>query len=159
LGDAPGNIFGTGKNLPQIAMAHNIPYVATASVSDLHDLEAKVVKAMGVRGARYIHIMVPCPLGWGSAAEDTIRIARLASESGLFPLFEAEHGAVVSVIKIRRQVPVEDYLRLQRRFAHLFRKGAEDRERIDALQRMADANIERYGLLAGENGAGETGDE
>ena len=152
LGDAPGNIFGTGKNLPQIAMAHNIPYVATASVSDLHDLEAKVVKAMGIRGARYIHIMVPCPLGWGSAAEDTIRIARLAAESGLFPLFEAEHGAVVSVSKIRRQVPVEDYLRLQRRFAHLFKKGAEDRERIDALQRMAGANIERYGLLAKENG-------
>jgi pyruvate ferredoxin oxidoreductase beta subunit len=142
-----------------IAMAHNIPYVATASVSDLHDLEAKVTKAMGIHGARYIHIMVPCPLGWGSAAEDTIRIARLAAESGLFPLFEAEHGAVVSVSKIRRKVPVEDYLRLQRRFAHLFRKGAEDRERIDAIQRIADANIERYGLLAGQNGAGENGDE
>jgi pyruvate ferredoxin oxidoreductase beta subunit len=136
LGDAPGNVFGTGKNMPQIAMAHNIPYVATASVSDLHDLEAKVTKAMGIHGAR-------C----------------LAAESGLFPLFEAEHGAVVSVSKIRRQVPVEDYLRLQRRFAHLFRKGAEDRERIDAIQRMADANIKRYGLLAGENGAGENGDE
>jgi pyruvate ferredoxin oxidoreductase beta subunit len=159
LGDAPGNVFGTGKNMPQIAMAHNIPYVATASVSDLHDLEAKVTKAMGIHGARYIHVMVPCPLGWGSASEDTIRIARLAAESGLFPLFEAEHGAVVSVSKIRRQVPVEDYLRLQRRFAHLFRKGAEDRERIDAIQRMADANIKRYGLLAGENGAGENGDE
>jgi pyruvate ferredoxin oxidoreductase beta subunit len=151
LGDAPGNVFGTGKNLPQIAMAHNIPYVATASVADLHDLEAKVGKAMGIRGARYIHIMVPCPLGWGSAAQDTIRVARLASESGLFPLFEAEHGAVVSVKKIRRQVPVEDYLRLQRRFAHLFR-GAEDRERINAIQRMADANIEKYGLLEEENG-------
>jgi len=152
LGDAPGNVFGTGKNLPQIAMAHNIPYVATASVSDLHDLEAKVSKAMGIRGARYIHILVPCPLGWGSAAEDTIRIARLAAESGLFPLFEAEHGSVVSVSKIRRQVPVEDYLRLQRRFAHLFKKDAEDRERIDAMQRMANANIEKYGLLDEENG-------
>ncbi len=150
LGDAPGNVFGTGKNLPQIAMAHNIPYVATASVADLHDLEAKVTKAMTIRGARYIHIMVPCPLGWGSAAEDTIRVARLAVESGLFPLFEAEHGAVVSVSKIRRRIPVEDYLRLQRRFAHLFKKGAEDRERIDAIQRMADANIEKYGLLAEE---------
>jgi pyruvate ferredoxin oxidoreductase beta subunit len=150
LGDAPGNVFGTGKNLPLIAMAHNIPYVATASVADLHDLEAKVSKAMGIRGARYIHIMVPCPLGWGSASEDTIRVARLASESGLFPLFEAEHGAIVSVSKIRRQVPVEDYLRLQRRFAHLFKKGAEDRERIDAIQRMADANIEKFGLLAEE---------
>ena len=93
VGDAPGNIFGTGKNLPLIAMAHNIPYVATASVADLHDLEAKVTKAMGMHGSRYIHIMVPCPLGWGSAAHDTIKLARLASESGLFPLFEAEHGA------------------------------------------------------------------
>ncbi len=153
LGDAPGNVFGTGKNLPQIAMAHNIPYVATASVADLHDLEAKVGKAMGIHGARYLHIMVPCPLGWGSASEDTIRVARLAVESGLFPLFEAEQGAVVSVNKIRRQVPVEDYLRPQRRFAHLFKKGAEDRVRIDAIQRMADANIERYGLLAEETRA------
>jgi pyruvate ferredoxin oxidoreductase beta subunit len=56
------------------------------------------------------------------------------------------------VSKIRRQVPVEDYLRPQRRFAHLFKKGAEDRERIDAIQRMADANIKKYGLLAEEDG-------
>ncbi len=124
VGDQPGNVFGTGKNLPLIAMAHNIPYVATASVADLHDLEAKVAKAMTIHGARYLHVMVPCPLGWGSASELTIRIARLAVESGLFPLFEAEHGEVVAVSKIRRKVPVEDYLRPQRRFAHLFRKGA-----------------------------------
>ena len=147
LGDAPGNVFGTGKNMPAIAMAHNIPYVATASVADLHDLEAKVTKATEIEGARYIHIMVPCPLGWGSASEATIKVARLAVESGLFPLFEAEHGEVVRVNKIRRQVPVEDYLRLQRRFAHLFKKDAEDRERIDAIQRTADANIKKYGLL------------
>jgi len=147
VGEAPGNVFGTGKNLPLIAMAHNIPYVVTASVADLHDLEAKVTKAMGIHGARYIHVMVPCPLGWGSASEKTIHIARLAMESGLFPLFEAEHGAVTSVHKIRRRVPVDGYLRLQRRFAHMFRKGAEDVERIAAIQRMADANIERFGLL------------
>jgi len=146
VGDAPGNVFGTGKFMPRIAMAHNIPYVATASVSHLHDLEAKVERAMEIRGARYIHIFVPCPLGWGSASEATIRIARLAVESGLFPLFEAEHGEVVSSGKIRRRVPVDEYLRLQRRFAHLFRKGAEDRETIAAIQRMADANIARYGL-------------
>jgi len=152
LGDAPGNVFGTGKNMPRIAMAHNIPYVATASVSDLHDLEAKVTRAMGISGARYIHIFVPCPLGWGSASENTIRIARLAVECGLFPLFEAEHGEVVSVGKIRRRVPVDDYLRLQRRFAHLFKKGAEDRQRIEAIQRMADDNIAKYGLVDAEDG-------
>ena len=150
LGEAPGNVFGTGKNLPQIAMAHNIPYVATASVADLHDLEAKVTRAMGMSGARYIHIMVPCPLGWGSKSEDTIKVARLAVESGLFPLFEAEHGLVTAVKKIRRKVPVEAYLRPQRRFAHLFKKGAEDGERIAAIQRMADANIAKFGLLPEE---------
>jgi len=150
IGDAPGNVFGTGKNVPLIAMAHNIPYVATASVADLHDLENKVVKAMGFRGARYIHIMVPCPLGWGSASNATIHVARMAVESGLFPLFEAEHGEVTASHKIRRQVPVTEYLKLQRRFAHLFKKGKDgeiDNQRIDAIQRMADANIARFNLL------------
>ena len=66
VGREPGNVFGTGKNVPLIAMAHDIPYVATASVANLRDLEYKVTRAMDIRGARYIHIHVPCPLGWGS---------------------------------------------------------------------------------------------
>ncbi len=147
VGDAPGNVFGTGKNMPLLAMAHNIPYVATASVADLHDLEDKVARAMVIEGARYVHVMVPCPLGWGSASEATIHIARMAMECGLFPLFEAEDGVVTRSRKIRRRVPVEDYLRPQRRFAHLFRQGHEDAETIARLQRMADANIERFNLL------------
>ena len=145
-GPHPGNVAGTGKNLPRIAMAHEIPYVATASVADLHDLEAKVTRAMAIGGARYIHIHVPCPLGWGAAAHDTIRLARLAVESGLFPLIEAEHGEVTAVKPIRRRVPVEDYLRPQKRFAHLFRPGHEDRATLAAIQATADANIRRYGL-------------
>jgi pyruvate ferredoxin oxidoreductase beta subunit len=92
VGEAPGNVFGTGKNVPLIAIAHEIPYVATASVANLRDLEYKVTRAMGIRGARYIHIHVPCPLGWGSLPADTIRLARLAVESGLYPLIEAEYG-------------------------------------------------------------------
>ena len=101
---------------------------------------------MELRGARYVHVLVPCPLGWGSAAKDTIRIARLAKETGLFPVFEAEHGEVVSVSKIRRRQPVEEYLRLQRRFAHLF--GDPPRaDVIERLQAMADRNIRRFGLL------------
>jgi pyruvate ferredoxin oxidoreductase beta subunit len=147
VGDAPGNVFGTGKDVPRIAMAHNIPYVATASVSDLHDLEAKVTKAMGFKGARYIHVFVPCPLGWGSEPGDTIRIARLASECGLFPLFEAEYGEVTASKPIRHQVPVEEYLKTQKRFAHLFNGKGPDVGRIAALQRMADVNIKRYNLL------------
>src|SRR5512143_524024 len=66
VGPEPGNVFGQGKNVPEIAMAHGIPYVATATVADLRDLEYKVRKAMRIRGARYIQIFVPCPLGWGT---------------------------------------------------------------------------------------------
>ncbi len=146
LGPQPGEEFGKGKNVPLIAVAHEIPYVATASVADLHDLEAKVAKAMTIHGARYLHVFVPCPLGWGSASSDTIKLARLAHESGIFPLFEAEHGEITSVRKIRHRVPVEDYLRLQKRYAHLF--GSHPRPDIVArLQAMADKNIKRFNLL------------
>jgi pyruvate ferredoxin oxidoreductase beta subunit len=146
VGEEPGNVFGQGKNLPAIAMAHGIPYVATATVAELRDLEAKVRRAMEFRGARYIHIFVPCPLGWGHAAEDTIRVARLAKETGLFPVFEAEHGEVSSVSKIRRRLPVEEYLKLQRRFAHLFGKPPRT-EVIARIQQIADRNVRRYGLV------------
>jgi pyruvate ferredoxin oxidoreductase beta subunit len=146
VGPVPGNVFGTGKNVPLIAMAHRIPYVATASVANLRDLEAKVTRAMAIRGARYIHIFVPCPLGWGSASEDTILLARLAVESGLYPLFEAEHGKVTSRAKIRQHVPVTEYLKRQKRFAHLFGK-TPDLTRIAQIQAMADQNIADYGLL------------
>ena len=150
-----GNPFGTGKSLPLIAMAHEIPYVATATVADLHDLEAKVVKAMGLHGARYLHVLVPCPLGWGSASEETIKLARLATQCGLFPVFEAEHGTVTGTTPIRRQVPVEDYLRPQARFAHLFR-GDGRPDVVAALQRRADRNIARFDLATDD---AETRDE
>jgi pyruvate ferredoxin oxidoreductase beta subunit len=130
-------------------MAHEIPYVATATVADLRDLEAKVERAMGIHGARYLHILVPCPLGWGSASHDTIKLARLARETGIFPVFEAEHGEVTQVTKIRHRVPVEEYLRPQRRFAHLF--GAKGRTDLLArIQADADRNIRRFGLLEEE---------
>jgi pyruvate ferredoxin oxidoreductase beta subunit len=146
LGDEPGASFGQGKSAPLIAVAHEIPYVATATVADLHDLEAKIERAMELHGPRYVHVLVPCPLGWGAEARDTIRLARLAKESGLFPVFEAEAGEIVSVSRIRHRVPVEEYLRLQRRFAHLFGEQPRD-DVVAALQAMADRNIRRFGLL------------
>jgi pyruvate ferredoxin oxidoreductase beta subunit len=145
LGREPGNVFGTGKNVPLIAMAHSIPYVATASVANLRDLERKVAKAMTISGARYVHIHVPCPLGWGSLPADTIKVARLAVESGLFPLFEAEYGEITGRTPIRRKLPVTDYLRLQKRFAHLFNVAGE--ARIAQIQAIADRNIAKFGLL------------
>src|SRR5450631_457047 len=106
VGPEPGNVFGQGKDLPRIAMAHDIAYVATATVADLHDLERKVERAMELHGARYLHILVPCPLGWGSAPCDTILMARLAHETGLFPVYEAEYGVVTAVSAIRHHTPV-----------------------------------------------------
>ncbi len=132
-------------------MAHEIPYVATATVAELADLERKVERAMEIRGARYLHVFVPCPLGWGSEPSKTIEIARLAKESGAFPVFEAIEGEVVSVSPIRRKVPIEEYLRPQRRFAHLF--GDPPRtDVIERLQAIADRNIRRFGLLGDEDG-------
>ncbi len=147
-GPEPGNVFGQGKDLPRLAMAHGIPYVATATVADLHDLEDKVQRAMTIRGARYLHILVPCPLGWGSAPSDTIQVARLAAETGLFPVFEAEYGEVTAVSAIRHRTPVESYLKIQGRYAHLFgERGRPDI--VTRIQAIADRNITTYGLIDG----------
>lgn len=146
VGAHPGAEFGQGKNLPLIAMAHEIPYVATATVADLHDIEAKVDKAMSMRGARYLHVLVPCPLGWGAASHDTIRLARLARETGIFPVFEAERGEVTAVTTIRHRVPVEEYLRPQKRFAHLFGTPGQP-ELVARIQADADRKIRRFRLL------------
>ncbi len=148
VGDEPGAPWGQGKSAPLIALAHEIPYVATATIADLRDLEAKVAYAMTLHGARYIHILVTCPLGWGAASRDSIRIARLAVESGVFPVFEGEGGEVTSVTTIRRQVPVEEYLKLQRRYVHLFKPARRD-DVIARIQARADRNIKRFGLLDG----------
>jgi pyruvate ferredoxin oxidoreductase beta subunit len=148
VGPEPGNVTGTGKSVPRIAMAHRIPYVATASVSDLRDLERKVTKAMSIHGARYIQVCVPCPLGWGLASDAAVRLARLAVESGIVPLFEAEYGKITGTHKLRKPVPVAEYLKPQRRFAHLFKKPNDPR--VAFVQEIADANIAEFDLIEGK---------
>ena len=150
-GPRPGAPAGQGKNVPLIAMAHRIPYVATASVANLRDLEAKVERAMGIEGSRYIHVHVPCPLGWGSDPAKTIEVARLAVESGLFPLFEALDGEAERSVKIRRPVPVTRYLEVQKRFAHLFHP-VRDEAGLAYIQSVAEQNIRRFQLLAQPDG-------
>lgn len=143
-----GSEIGTGKNVPEIAVAHKIPYVATASIANIHDLEEKVMRAITMIGARYIQIHVPCPLGWGFPPSEGIKIARLAVECGMYPLFEAENGVVVGSTPIDNLKPVEEYLRTQKRFAHLFGKNATP-EAIADLQEIANRNIEKYRLNGG----------
>ena len=143
-----GSDIGTGKNVPEIAIAHGIPYVATASIGDVHDLERKVTKAVSIKGARYLHVHVPCPLGWGYPSSETIRIAKLALDCGLFPLFEAENGTVVGSTPIKNIKRVEEYLQVQKRFAHLFGKNASA-DAVMKIQEMANKNIEKYRLHGG----------
>jgi pyruvate ferredoxin oxidoreductase beta subunit len=107
------------KNMPAIAAAHNIPYVATACPSYPFDLMAKVAKGAAVHGPAYVHILSVCPTGWRSATDLTIRIGRLAVETGMFPLYEVENGKYKLSIDLPQLRPVRDYLKLQGRFRHL----------------------------------------
>ena len=129
------------KPMPEIANAHGIPYVAVASVGFPQDLQNKVKKAVSIRGPKYIQIHVPCPLGWRHEPGLTYAIAKLAVETGLYPLIEYENGKLVKVRQIQPK-PVEEYLKLQGRFKHLINNAEE----IKKIQEIADNNIQRYNL-------------
>ena len=136
------------KPMPEIALAHGIPYVATASVAFIPDLQRKVKKAFSLKGPKYLQIHVPCPLGWRHETNQTLQVAKLAVETGLYPIIEYENGALIS----RRQItpkPVEEYLKSQGRFKHLLNNP----EAIKQIQEIADNNIKKYGLRV-ENQAG-----
>ncbi|NPA94273.1 MAG: pyruvate synthase subunit beta [Thermodesulfobacteria bacterium] len=130
------------KNVPAIAVAHNIPYVATASPAYFLDLMNKVKKAALVKGPAYVHIYAPCPTGWGSAGERSIEIARLAVETKVFPLYEVIEGRYIMSRKITKPKPVTEYFKGQRRFRHL------DEEHIEYIQRRVDAEYEKLLRLA-----------
>jgi pyruvate ferredoxin oxidoreductase beta subunit len=119
------------KNMPEIMVAHNVPYVATACPSYPIDLVNKVKKAKEVKGPAYIHVFSMCPTGWRSASEETIKLGRLVVETGIFPLYEVENGKYRMTMEIPKKLrPVEDYLKLQGRFRHL---NPDDIEKVQAL--------------------------
>jgi pyruvate ferredoxin oxidoreductase beta subunit len=107
------------KNMPAIAAAHNIPYVATACPSYPIDLVQKVKKAANKEGPAYLHILSVCPTGWRSAPDLSIRLGRLAAETGVFPLYEIEDGQYRLTIDFPALRPIRDYIKLQGRFRHL----------------------------------------
>ncbi len=132
------------KDLPAILAAHGAPYVATATVAYLPDLKKKVKKALDTEGPCYVQVHAPCCTGWGFEGEKTLAIARLAVETGLFVSFEMENGEVTRVKKVVRK-PVEEYLKEQRRFRHLFRPKRNDAE-IAKIQAIADRNAQKFGI-------------
>ena len=134
------------KDLPAIATAHGIPYVATASIAYPRDLERKLKKALDIQGAKYIQVSIPCCSGWGFDPKLTIEVGRLGVQCGLVPLYEIMGGELRNVRKVKKKVPVETYLSVQKRFGHLFR-DKRGRKEIATIQQIADRNIERLGLL------------
>jgi pyruvate/2-oxoacid:ferredoxin oxidoreductase beta subunit len=107
------------KDMVAIMAAHRIPYTATASIAYPEDLVQKLQKAQGIRGAKFVHILSPCPSGWKSEPAETIKLSRLAVQSKVFPLYEVENGERWAVTVRPAEVPVHEYLRRQGRFDHL----------------------------------------
>ncbi len=132
------------KPMPEIAVAHGIPYVATASAGYPLDLQKKVKKAISIKGPKYLQIHVPCPLGWRHDSKYTWDVAKLAVETGLYPMFEYENGKLANVRKLSVVKPVEEYLKVQGRFKHLL----SNPELVKQIQAVADNNIQKYGLKA-----------
>ncbi len=141
-----GNEFQK-KDLPTIAAAHGVPYIATSTIGYPQDIVAKIKKALTFSGPKYIQILVGCVPGWGYEPELTLELGRLAHRSGHYPVFEMENGKITNAMKVPQKPPaIEEYLKPQKRFAHLF-KTEEGKRRIAALQKMAEENIAKYKLL------------
>ena len=113
------------KDMPMIVHAHNVPYVATASVGYMADLLKKVEKARDIKGFRYIQVFTPCPTGWRSDTAKTVELAKMAVDCGMYTLFEAEKGKI-RITKKPKMTPVRDYLMMQGRFRHLKESDIEE---------------------------------
>jgi pyruvate ferredoxin oxidoreductase beta subunit len=133
------------KNMPAIIAAHGSPYIATASVAYAPDMIRKVKKAAQIKGPTYVHVHAPCCTGWKFEGSKTIEVGRIAVETALWPLYEMENSEVTGVRKIKNRKPVEEYLKAQGRFKHLFtmERGAEV---IKKIQATADWNVKHFGL-------------
>jgi pyruvate ferredoxin oxidoreductase beta subunit len=135
------------KDLVSIVLAHSPAYVATATPAYHKDLERKVKRALETKGPRYLHVLVPCPVGWNFESSRTVTLARTAVMSNLFPLAEWRDGLLHKVKGPAVPISVDEYLEGQGRFAHLFKdeRGAAARAELQAL---ADANARRLGIAA-----------
>jgi len=136
------------KDLLAVIAAHQIPYAASASVAYPVDLRKKVYRALDTGGPSFLVVHSPCPLGWQHESAKSIEVARLAVETGLFPLVEYAQGTQIGDVPIREPKPVVEYLRLQGRFRHLLGDDPRAVEEREHLQALADVNIERLGLRA-----------
>lgn len=125
------------KNLLQIAIAHDIPYAASASIHNINDFRKKVQKAKNIDGPSLIHIQTPCPTGWGYDPAKSIELARLAVQTGAWILYEYENGRFTINSKPKKLKPLKEYIGIQRRFKHL------SNEEVEELQKTVTENYEK----------------
>jgi len=134
------------KDMLAIALAHGLPYVASATIGDLVDFDNKIKKALTFKGPKYIQVYSSCVPGWNIKEDDGLNVARLAQKTGLYPVVEYENGELVKVKKVPKETPkVEEFLKIQGRFRHLFKDDSTKSE-LEEIQEIANKNIEKYGL-------------
>jgi len=126
------------KDMTAIAVAHHVPYVAQAASSHWQDLSEKVVRAAKAGGPAFLNVLTNCPVGWGHEARDAIAILNAGVESCYWPLYEVVDGAYRLTYEPKQKVPVEEWLRPQKRFAHLFDSDA--RAVLADIQEQVDAD-------------------
>jgi pyruvate ferredoxin oxidoreductase beta subunit len=129
------------KDLIGIVIGHHIPYAATATIAYYRDYINKVRKALGFNGPTFIHVLAPCVLGWRYDPSKTVEISRLAVDTRFFPIYEIENGSLKINFRVPKPKPVEEYLKVQGRFAHLFRP--ENSYLIKEIQKNVDENWAR----------------
>ena len=132
------------KNIVEVLVAHRIPYAATASIAYPEDLLRKAQKAKNMKGSRFLHIYASCPTGWRIPSEMSVKIARMAVQTNIFPLYEVEDGLRYTINYKPREYLVREYFRLQGRFKHL-----TDQD-LDQIQQMVNEDWELLLRKAGE---------
>jgi pyruvate ferredoxin oxidoreductase beta subunit len=129
------------KDFPRIMMAHDVPYVATATIAYWRDYMQKVARAKEIKGFRYLHVLAPCPTGWRYPTADTVKVSELAVETGIWILYEYDHGkfrftgpSKLIADGMKERKPIKEYLMMQGRFRHLTEKEIEEIQKyVDSL--------------------------
>jgi pyruvate ferredoxin oxidoreductase beta subunit len=125
------------KDLAGIIADHDVPYAAqTTFTSNFKDIHTKAEKGIYTEGAAFLNIMAPCPRGWRYETADIMNICRMAVETCYWPLFEVDHGKWILNYEPKKKLPIEDFLRMQGRFKHLFKPGNE--HLIEQFQKEVD---------------------
>ena len=137
------------KDLTKIMVAHNIPYVAqTTFIGNFADITTKAHKAIYTEGPAFLNVMAPCPRGWRYPSENLMLVTKAAVETCVWPLYEVIDGKYILSYKPKNKLPVEEYLKMQGRFAHMFKPGNE--WMIEQVQKEVDRNWEELLAKCGE---------